>query len=93
MNDLEKQIETNEFGNDLASVNILMQKQQMIETHMAVKAKQVTELESQAEYLRQMDPDKVEEIVAKKSVVENRFDKLKAPLESRKVQLEKKKED
>jgi hypothetical protein len=29
---------------------------------MAVKTKQVTELESQAEILRQMDPNKVEEI-------------------------------
>ncbi len=52
----------------------------MIETQMAVKAKQVTELENQAEYLKQMDPDKVEEIVAKKSVVESRFSKLKDPL-------------
>lgn len=92
MTDLEKQIESEDYGKDLASVNILMQKQQMIETQMAVKAKQVTELENQAEYLRQMDPDKVEEIVAKKSVVESRFDKLKEPLVVRKQQLEKKKE-
>lgn len=92
MTDLEKQIESEDYGKDLASVNILMQKQQMIETQMAVKAKQVTELENQAEYLRQMDPDKVEEIVAKKSVVEDRFGKLKEPLVVRKAQLEKKKE-
>lgn len=92
MTDLEKQIESEDYGKDLASVNILMQKQQMIETQMAVKAKQVTELENQAEYLRQMDPDKVEEIVAKKSVVEDRFGKLKEPLVVRKQQLEKKKE-
>jgi spectrin beta len=52
----------------------------MIETQMAVKAKQVTELENQAEYLKQMDPDKVEEIVSKKSIVESRFSKLKDPL-------------
>jgi len=30
MNDLEKQIETGDYGADLASVNILMQKQQVI---------------------------------------------------------------
>jgi len=59
---------------------------------MAVKAKQVTELESQAEILRQMDPNKVEEIQTKKSVVESRFGKLKDPLNVRKQQLEKKKE-
>jgi len=52
----------------------------MIETQMAVKAKQVTELESQAQHLQQMDPDKGEEIVAKKSIVESRFGKLQAPL-------------
>ncbi|XP_021945798.1 spectrin beta chain isoform X7 [Folsomia candida] len=90
--DLEKQIDQGDYGADLASVNILMQKQQMIETQMAVKAKQVTELENQAEYLKQMDPDKVEEIVAKKSTVESRFSKLKDPLVQRKQQLEKKKE-
>jgi spectrin beta len=55
----------------------------MIETQMAVKAKQVNELENQAQHLQQMDPDKGEEIVAKKTVVESRFDKLKAPLEAR----------
>uniref|UniRef100_A0AAR5QGN6 Spectrin beta chain, non-erythrocytic 2 n=2 Tax=Dendroctonus ponderosae TaxID=77166 RepID=A0AAR5QGN6_DENPD len=41
MNELEKQIESDDTGSDLASVNILMQKQQMIETQMAVKARQV----------------------------------------------------
>lgn len=32
MNDLEKQIEADDTGNDLASVNILMQKQQVTDT-------------------------------------------------------------
>lgn len=45
MNELEKQIENTDTGTDLASVNILMQKQQMIETQMAVKAKQVKPLD------------------------------------------------
>lgn len=35
MNDLEKQIESEELGNDLASVNILMQKQQVNEKQKA----------------------------------------------------------
>ena len=34
--DLERQMETEPVGNDLTSVNILMQKQQMIETQMQV---------------------------------------------------------
>ncbi len=113
---MEKQIENEDYvqAGDLASVNILMQKQQvskcrmqrackyghghvikvknktpvilqMIETQMAVKAKQVTELESQAQHLQQMDPEKGEEIVAKKSIVEDRFGKLQKPLLARLV--------
>lgn len=59
---------------------------------MAVKAKQVTELKSQANYLEKMDPDNTEEIVQKKEYVETRFKKLQAPLLDRKAQLLKKKE-
>lgn len=92
MNELEKQIENTDTGTDLASVNILMQKQQMIETQMAVKAKQVTELETQAEYLQKTVPDKMDEIKEKKSKVEERFEQLKAPLLVRQRHLAKKKE-
>ncbi|KAF9819116.1 hypothetical protein SFRURICE_000781 [Spodoptera frugiperda] len=92
MNELEKQIENTDTGTDLASVNILMQKQQMIETQMAVKAKQVTELETQAEYLQKTVPDKMDEIKEKKKSVEQRFEQLKAPLLDRQRQLAKKKE-
>ncbi|XP_059484523.1 spectrin beta chain isoform X2 [Neocloeon triangulifer] len=93
MNDLEKQIEADDTGNDLASVNILMQKQQMIETQMAVKARQVSELEQQTEYLQRTVPeDKLDEMKVKKAQVESRFERLKAPLVERQQQLEKKKE-
>lgn len=64
----------------------------MIETQMAVKAKQVTELETQAEYLQRTVPEKMDVIQAKKSQVEQRFEQLKAPLLARQRQLEKKKE-
>merc|ERR1712083_1187480 len=54
--DLERQIETETgAGDDLTSVNILMQKQQMIETQMIVKTQQVSDLESQAEHLTRME--------------------------------------
>ncbi|KAK6634026.1 hypothetical protein RUM44_004633 [Polyplax serrata] len=92
MNELEKQIESDDTGTDLASVNILMQKQQMIETQMAVKAKQVSDLESQAEFLQRTVPEKMDEIVTKKAKVEERFQQLKQPLLERQRQLEKKKE-
>lgn len=64
----------------------------MIETQMAVKAKQVSDLESQAEYLQRTVPEKMEEIVVKKAKVEERFQQLKQPLIERQRQLEKKKE-
>ncbi|XP_044730255.1 spectrin beta chain isoform X2 [Chrysoperla carnea] len=93
MTDLEKQIENEDTGNDLASVNILMQKQQMIETQMAVKARQVSELENQAEHLQKTVPEeKMGDIKEKKIRVEQRFEQLKAPLLDRQKQLEKKKE-
>ena len=88
MSDLEKQMVTG-TGEDLASVNILMQ---MIETQMAIKAQQVSELGAQAEYLERMTPEKVEDIQQKKEAVERRFDELKAPLVKRQRDLEKKKE-
>jgi spectrin beta len=70
-----------------------MQKQQMIETQMAVKARQVTELDKQAEHLQRTVPDdKMEEIKCKKEKVAQRFAQLKAPLIDRQHHLEKKKE-
>lgn len=64
----------------------------MIETQMAVKAKQVDELNTQATYLEKTVPDKIDDIKAKKSRVEERFEQLKAPLLERQLQLAKKKE-
>lgn len=64
----------------------------MIETQMAVKAKQVSELETQAEYLQRTAPEKMEGIQSKKQMVEERFEQIKAPLLERQRQLEKNKE-
>lgn len=64
----------------------------MIETQMAVKAKQVDELNTQATYLEKTVPDKIDDIKAKKTKVEERFQQLKAPLLERQLQLAKKKE-
>ncbi|KAJ8913948.1 hypothetical protein NQ315_015185 [Exocentrus adspersus] len=93
MNELEKQIESDDTGSDLASVNILMQKQQMIETQMAVKAVQVGELEKQTKHLETAAPEKdMQQIKSKKQKVEERFQQLKQPLLERQRVLEKKKE-
>lgn len=65
---------------------------QMIETQMAIKAKQVDELNTQATFLEKTVPEKIDDIKAKKSKVEERFQQLKAPLLERQQQLAKKKE-
>jgi len=90
--DLERQIETEPVGDDLTSVNILMQKQQMIETQMQVKSQQVNELDDQAEKLAKMEPEKKVEIEEKKAEVAKRFEKVLAPLEARKKELAVKKQ-
>lgn len=92
ISDLENQVLSAETGQDLTSVSLILQKQQMIETQMAVKAQQVTELGTQAEHLQKMDPEKTDEISRKKAYVEERFQRLQAPLIERKAQLLKKKE-
>ncbi|XP_023337071.1 spectrin beta chain isoform X7 [Eurytemora carolleeae] len=92
--DIEAQIETEpmEELKDLTSVNIMMQKQQLIETQLIVKSQQMTELEGQADHLVRMEPENMEEIVAKKAKVEERFGAIMAPIEARKAELLKKKE-
>ncbi|XP_055703671.1 spectrin beta chain isoform X3 [Phlebotomus papatasi] len=91
--DLEKQIINTDTGNDLTSVNILMQKQQVIQTQMAVKARQVEEMDKQTDYLQKTIPtEQVEPLMTKKVAVAERFERIKAPLLERQKQLEKKKE-
>ncbi|XP_054154264.1 spectrin beta chain-like isoform X2 [Oppia nitens] len=90
--ELESQVLTSETGQDLTSVKLILEKQQLIETQMAVKARQVNDLESQVEYLEKIEPQKTDEIKAKKAYVEDRFQRLQAPLLERKQQLLKKKE-
>lgn len=93
MDDLEKQIVNPDTGSDLTSVNILMQKQQIIKTQMALKAKQVDELDKQTEVLARTIPtENFEPIVVKNKQVNDRFQRIKGPLEERQKQLEKKKE-
>jgi spectrin beta len=69
-----------------------MQKQQMIETQMLIKSQQVTELDSQADHLARMTPEKQEEIDQKKEAVAKKFASIIEPLEVRKKELEVKKE-
>ncbi|KAG1659213.1 Spectrin beta chain [Nymphon striatum] len=88
--DLEGQMLAGETGQDLTSVNLTLKKHERLK--WPLKPKQVEELESQAQHLQEMDPDKTDEIKAKKVTVEGRFQQLQAPLLSKKLMLEKKKE-
>ncbi|XP_055307281.1 spectrin beta chain isoform X2 [Sitodiplosis mosellana] len=91
--DLEKQIISADTGNDLTSVNILMQKQQTIQHQMEIKTRQVKEMEKQTEFLKKTIPaEQHEPIIQKKTAVTQRFEQIKAPLLERQKQLEKKKE-
>lgn len=91
--DLEKQIINTDTGNDLTSVNILMQKQQIIQHQMEIKSRQVREMEKHTDLLKKtIPPEQHEPIVQKKSAVTTRFESIKAPLLERQKQLEKKKE-
>ena len=92
INELESQVLTAETGQDLTSVNHILQKQQAIEQQMQTKSRQVDELENQAVYLEKIEPEKKDEIHRKKRSVEDRFQKLRDPLQARKQQLLKKKE-
>ena len=64
----------------------------MIETQMLIKSQQVTELDSQADHLARMTPEKQEEIDQKKEAVAKKFASIIEPLEVRKKELEVKKE-
>ncbi len=92
VDDLEREIEIAPIGQDLTSVNILMQKQQQIETQMQIKTLQVNELDDQAERLIKMEPEKRDEIELKKVEVAQKFERVLAPLEARKKELLQKKE-
>jgi spectrin beta len=89
---VETRVLTAEPGQDLTSVNHILQKQQNIEDEMQQKARQVDALQNQADYLEKIEPEKKDDIQRKKRSVEERFQQLQNPLSERKEQLLKKKE-
>jgi len=95
--DVEAQIETEpmEELKDLTSVNIMIQKQQLIETQMYVKTQQLTEkggIQDQAVKLADMEPEKQEEIIKKREIAEKNLERIKEPIQTRNHELMKKKE-
>uniref|UniRef100_A0A6Q2XCD5 Spectrin beta chain n=1 Tax=Esox lucius TaxID=8010 RepID=A0A6Q2XCD5_ESOLU len=83
---LEGQIQSDDYGKDLTSVNILLKKQQMLESQVEVRQKEVEELQSQAQVLSQEGKD-TEEVDGQRCIVEKKFQQLLEPLKKRKGNL------
>lgn len=83
---------SSEHVQDLTGVNRALAKQQNIENQLEDRARQVNELEDQVVHLQKIEPDKSEVIKARKKGVEERFQKLQAPIQERKQQLIKQRE-
>merc|ERR1719305_1227231 len=89
--DIKTQIQTEptEVLKDLTSVKIMMQKQQLIETQFTVKSQQLSELDSQAERLKEIEPERIQERKEQQAKVAEKFATIKAPIEARKKVAEK----
>ena len=56
---------------------------------MIIKQTQVQELQSQAQRLKTIEPEKEQEIEAKRVMIEEKFKKIQEPLLQKRAQLEK----
>ncbi|XP_063047258.1 spectrin beta chain, non-erythrocytic 1-like isoform X3 [Engraulis encrasicolus] len=83
---LEGQIQSDDFGKDLTTTNILLKKQQMLESQVEVRQKEVDELSSQAQALRQEGKGS-DEVDGQRRGVEQKFQGLLEPLRKRKRNL------
>lgn len=83
---LESQIQSDDYGKDLTSVNILLKKQQMLENQMEVRKKEIEELQSQAQALSQ-EGESPDEVDSKRLTVQTKFMELLEPLNERKHNL------
>ncbi|XP_049457260.1 spectrin beta chain, non-erythrocytic 1 isoform X2 [Epinephelus fuscoguttatus] len=83
---LDGQLQSDDYGKDLTSVNILLKKQQILESQVEVRQKEVGELQSQSQALSQEGKGS-EEVDGQRIGVENRFHALQAPLKKRRENL------
>ncbi|CAO2640946.1 Spectrin beta chain, non-erythrocytic 1 [Lemmus lemmus] len=83
---LESQIQSDDYGKDLTSVNILLKKQQMLENQMEVRKKEIEELQSQAQALSQ-EGKSTDEVDSRRLTVQTKFMELLEPLNERKHNL------
>ncbi|KAK5873294.1 hypothetical protein PBY51_018345 [Eleginops maclovinus] len=82
MGGLEGQIQSDDYGKDLTSVNILLKKQQMLEKQVEVRQREVVELQSQVKALGKEVQD-TEEVDGRRQLLENKFSELLDPLRRR----------
>ncbi|TKR87947.1 hypothetical protein L596_012272 [Steinernema carpocapsae] len=88
---LEQQMVGDDTAQDLTTVNVAMQKQMLIEGEMVKKAQHLTSLQEMEPQLEEMHPDEVEAIKAHRLAVQEQLQRLQAPLDDRRRQLERKK--
>ncbi|MCJ8749136.1 hypothetical protein PDJAM_G00172900 [Pangasius djambal] len=86
LSSLEGQIQSDDFGKDLTSVNILLKKQQMLESQVEVRQKEVEELRTQAQALSQEGKGS-DEVDGLRCSVEKKFHELQDPLKKRRSNL------
>uniref|UniRef100_A0A8C6NZP1 Spectrin beta chain n=1 Tax=Nothobranchius furzeri TaxID=105023 RepID=A0A8C6NZP1_NOTFU len=83
---LDGQLQSDDYGKDLTSVNILLKKQQMLESQVEVRQKEVEELQKQSQALSQEGKGS-EEVDGQRISVEKKFHALQAPLKNRRDNL------
>ncbi|XP_019115051.2 spectrin beta chain, non-erythrocytic 1 isoform X2 [Larimichthys crocea] len=86
LSSLEGQLQSDDYGKDLTSVNILLKKQQILESQVEVRQKEVEELQSQSQALSQEGKGS-EEVDGQRLSVETKFQFLQAPLMKRRDNL------
>uniref|UniRef100_H2V0K0 Spectrin beta chain n=1 Tax=Takifugu rubripes TaxID=31033 RepID=H2V0K0_TAKRU len=86
LKNLEGQLQSDDYGKDLTSVNILLKKHQMLEHQMEVREKEVQSLQSQALALSQEDAG-LTEVDGQQRRVTDTFANLQEPLNLRRQQL------
>ncbi|XP_075330315.1 spectrin beta chain, non-erythrocytic 1-like isoform X2 [Odontesthes bonariensis] len=83
---LDGQLQSDDYGKDLTSVNILLKKQQMLESQVEVRQKEVEELQAQSQALSQEGKGS-EEVDGQRIGVEKKFQALQAPVKKRRENL------
>ncbi|KAM6922894.1 spectrin beta chain, non-erythrocytic 1-like isoform 1-T1 [Lycodopsis pacificus] len=83
---LDGQLQSDDYGKDLTSVNILLKKQQILESQVEVRQKEVGELQSQSQALSQEGKGS-EEVDGQRISVEKKFQCLQDPMKTRRDNL------